>query len=276
MSPKKIVGGLVGKAAGAAKNPVGTAGQALGLAKGAVATGMTVAEGVAHVAADRLRARQGKGAGKVHVSPDQSAATEQPGAQDQEVAPGSTAKGAAKKVAEKAPAAAKKAGAAAKKAAPAKKAGPAKKSAAKKAPAKKAAATAPPEPQIVLAEPAPPAEPPIDIVEQVLAAEAEGEPLGGHATEPKAASRDESHGDAAMQRAEVDEIAEEQAEALPGGDLDIETPVGTTGADVGHNPDTAEADLQQPSTEPLVDPATTKAVKSETQTGRNAARTRKR
>ena len=286
MSPKNIVGGLVGKAAGAARNPVGTAGQALGLAKGAVATGMTVAEGVAHVAADRLRARQGKGAEKVHVSPDKAAETEQSGqpkADEQEAAPQSTAKKAAKK----APAAAKKAGAAAKKAAEdtakkaaggtAKKAAPAKKSGgpAKKASPKKSAASGPPEPQIVLAEPAPPAEPPIDIVEQVLAAEGQQQPTAGHATEPKAASRDETHGEAAMQRAEFDEIAEEQAEALATGQVDIETPVGTTGADVGHNPDTAEADLQQPATEPLVDPATTKEIKSEATTGRKAARTKK-
>jgi hypothetical protein len=272
VSPKKIVGGLVGKAAGAAKNPVGTAGQALGLAKGAVATGVTVAEGVAHVAADRLRARQGKGAQKVHVSPDKAAQSEPAKVEDQKAASESTPKKAAKK----APAAAKNDGAAAKKAAggTAKKTSPAKKSA-KKASPKKSAASAPPEPQVVLAEPAPPAEPPIDIVEQVLASEGQEQPVGGHATEPKAASRDESHGEAAMQRAEFDEIAEEQAEALATGQVDIETPVGTTGADVGHNPDTAEADLQQPQTDPLVDPATTKAVKSETETGRKAARTKK-
>jgi hypothetical protein len=266
---KKIVGGLFGKAAGAARNPVGTAGQALGLAKGAVATGVTVAEGVAHVAADRLRARQGKGAPTVEVTPDRtqesSAANEgQGGAAAEAAGPTKRAEGAAKK----AGGAAKKAGGAAKKAGgTAKKAGAASKSAAGRD-------DAVPEPQVVMAEPAPPAEPPVDIVEQVLAAEEQ--PLQGHATEPKAASRDESHGDAAMQRAESDEIAEEQAEALPGGDIDIETPVGTTGADVGHNPDTAEADLQQPATEPLVDPATTKAVKAETETGRNAASTRKR
>jgi len=54
-------------------------------------------------------------------------------------------------------------------------------------------------------------------------------------------------------------------------DVDVETPVGTTGADVGHNPDTAEADLQQPGTEPLLDPSTSKAIRSESETMRKAA-----
>jgi hypothetical protein len=47
------------------------------------------------------------------------------------------------------------------------------------------------------------------------------------------------------------------------GEVDVETPVGTTGADAGHNPDTAEADLQQPGTEPLFDPGTAKSVRKE-------------
>lgn len=133
------------------------------------------------------------------------------------------------------------------------------------------------EPQVVLREPGPPLEPPVDVVGQALAAEAEEPAYGGpgHATEPKATTRDEEHGDAALQRAEAEEIAEELAEAFPAGEVEIETPVGTTGADVGHNPDTAEADLQQPGTPPLVDDATVKAVKSETKTGRKAARTKK-
>jgi hypothetical protein len=65
------------------------------------------------------------------------------------------------------------------------------------------------------------------------------------------------------------------AEATPEGDLDLATPVGTTGADVGRNPDTAEADLQQPGTEPLVDPGTTKAVASEQETLSEASRSAK-
>jgi hypothetical protein len=45
----------------------------------------------------------------------------------------------------------------------------------------------------------------------------------------------------------------------------VTTPVGTTAADDATNPDTADRDLQQPGTEPLVDPATTKAIRSEQQ-----------
>jgi len=110
------------------------------------------------------------------------------------------------------------------------------------------------------------------VVEEVLAAEEEnGTPVGGHATEPHASTRDEAHGDAQLQRAEQDEIAEEVAEALPGGDLDLETPVGTTGADVGYNPDTAEADLQQPGTAPGIDPGLTSSVLKDEEQGRAAA-----
>ena len=116
--------------------------------------------------------------------------------------------------------------------------------------------------------PLPDLEPPVPIVEQVLYAE-EHEPYhepGGLVTEPKASTRDEEHGDAALQRAEVEELAEEVAESLPEGQLDIATPVGTTGADVGFNPDTAEADLQQPGTPPVADPGTIHAVLSEQET----------
>ena len=44
---------------------------------------------------------------------------------------------------------------------------------------------------------------------------------------------------------------------------DLRTPSGIPAADEGHNPDTAETDLYQPGTEPLMDPATVKSVKSE-------------
>jgi hypothetical protein len=52
---------------------------------------------------------------------------------------------------------------------------------------------------------------------------------------------------------------------------EVTTPVGTTGAGSSYNPDTAETDLQQPGTEPLMDPSTTKAVASEYETLRRAA-----
>jgi len=120
--------------------------------------------------------------------------------------------------------------------------------------------------------PYPQLEDPIPVVEDTLAAEAEnGPPVGGHATEPHPSSRDEGHGDAQLQRAEQEEIAEEVAEAMPTGDLDLETPVGTTGAAVGHNPDTAESDLQQPGTAPGIDPGLTSAIHKDQERGLAAA-----
>jgi len=56
---------------------------------------------------------------------------------------------------------------------------------------------------------------------------------------------------------------------------DVTTPVGTTGAGPAYNPDTSETDLQQPGTEPLMDPATTKAVASEYAVMRRASDTDK-
>ena len=68
----------------------------------------------------------------------------------------------------------------------------------------------------------------------------------------------------------------EQPPAMPTSDRVVEpeevlTPSGIPAADVGTNPDTGETDLLQPGTEPLMDPSTTKAVKSETDTLRKAA-----
>lgn len=82
-------------------------------------------------------------------------------------------------------------------------------------------------------------------------------------TEPKATSRDAEHGG-----------PEDPAELEPqpwDEDPGIETPVGTTGVGAGYNPDTAEADLQQPDTEPLLDPSLTKQVKAEAETLQKAA-----
>jgi hypothetical protein len=95
-----------------------------------------------------------------------------------------------------------------------------------------------------------------------------GPPPESFATEPKAVSRDSAHGGPATD-AEIDAWIDEAM--ARGDDLGVQTPVGTTGAAAGHNPDTAEADLQQPDTEPLLDPSTTKAVKAETDILRKAA-----
>lgn len=52
---------------------------------------------------------------------------------------------------------------------------------------------------------------------------------------------------------------------------EVTTPAGTPAADVGRNPDTAETDLEQPGTEPLVDPGTARSVASEARTMSDAA-----
>jgi hypothetical protein len=52
---------------------------------------------------------------------------------------------------------------------------------------------------------------------------------------------------------------------------DLRTPSGIPAADEAHNPDTAETDLHQPGTEPLMDPATVKAAKSEAEVMQRAA-----
>jgi hypothetical protein len=54
-------------------------------------------------------------------------------------------------------------------------------------------------------------------------------------------------------------------------DIEVTTPVGTTGAGLAFNPDTTETDLQQPGTEPLMDPSTTKRIKAESDTLRKAS-----
>ena len=65
------------------------------------------------------------------------------------------------------------------------------------------------------------------------------------------------------------------AELAAGAGPETITPVGTRGAGVATNPDTTETDLQQPGTEPIMDPATTKAAASEAETMRRASDTDK-
>jgi hypothetical protein len=109
---------------------------------------------------------------------------------------------------------------------------------------------------------------PEDFDTVVIVAEDE-EPGEAFATEPKAVSRESAHGGSAATDAEIDAWIDE---AMAGGDdVGIETPVGTTGVSAGFNPDTAEADLQQPLTAPLLDPATAKAIRKESEILRKAA-----
>jgi hypothetical protein len=135
--------------------------------------------------------------------------------------------------------------------------------------AEAASEAAPPETAVPDLEPADPADR-VRVVEEALAAEQEQSRFG-RTTEPSAASRDEAHGDAALQPAELEEWEEEAAETVPAGQVDVETPAGTTGADVGYNPDTAEPGLQQPDVESVLDEATAKSLRAEAEMMRQAA-----
>ena len=70
--------------------------------------------------------------------------------------------------------------------------------------------------------------------------------------------------------------AEVEAQIEAGLDDDLTTPSGIPAAGPGVNPDTTETDLHQPGTEPLMDPATVKAVASESEVLRRGADTDKR
>ena len=276
MSARNIVGGLAGAAVGAVKHPVETAGEAISKAKGVVSAGTAVAGTVAGRVRGGATEAKGKAAGtaketvgKAQVSATETVEKAKETAKETVKDPAGTAKVTATKAKVTATETAVKAADVAKattakaastaKATTAMAAGTAKdtagtakataKKAAKRPGTKKAAAkkTAKREPQVVLAEPAPPVEPPIDVVGQALAAEAQDTTGAGRATEPRGASRDEEHGNAGLQSAETAEILAEIAEASEL-DLDVVTPAGTTG------------------TEPLLDPSVAKAVRSEQET----------
>ncbi len=87
-------------------------------------------------------------------------------------------------------------------------------------------------------------------------------------TEPKAASH------AAAHSGRGSEPTDDWQDELDEGP-DVETPVGTTGAAPGSNPDTGRTNLQQPGTEPLMDPSLTKATKAEAEMMKKASDTRK-
>jgi hypothetical protein len=128
--------------------------------------------------------------------------------------------------------------------------------------------TGPPEPQRVMK----PVPEPGDLPEPVVIEPTDEEPGESFATEPKAVSRESAHGGGDLRDAEIDAWEDEAEDGLDTGpEVDVETPVGTTGAEVGHNPDTAEAGLQQPDTPELLDPSVAKAIRSESEILRKAA-----
>jgi hypothetical protein len=104
---------------------------------------------------------------------------------------------------------------------------------------------------------------PEDLAEPVVIEPRDDDPGESFATEPKATSRQSEHGGRRASDAEIDAWIDEAMAGRP--EVAVETSVGTTGADVDSDPHTGEADPQQHVTEPLLDPATAKAIRSETE-----------
>ncbi len=105
----------------------------------------------------------------------------------------------------------------------------------------------------------------VDAGEDISGAEAAEERLDSMETEPQAASRAGAHGGP-----DPEERVANWGDELTD-DVEVQTPVGTTGAGEAYNPDTTDTDLQQPGTEPLMDPSLTKSIKSEADTMQKAA-----
>lgn len=112
---------------------------------------------------------------------------------------------------------------------------------------------------------------PEDLEEPIVIEPSDEEPGESFATEPKAVSRESAHGGGAATDAEIDAWIDEAM--ARGDDVDVETSVGTTGADVGTNADTGDADRPEHLTQPLLDPSVAKAIRSESEPLRKAADT---
>lgn len=114
------------------------------------------------------------------------------------------------------------------------------------------------------------------LVTEVAVAEA---PVANKATAKKAPARKAPARKAPARRRAPSKKAAVMAPALGLTEAEAEdvlrTPSGIPAAGDGINPDTTETDLHQPGTEPLMDPATVKAVKSESEVLRRAADTDK-
>ena len=121
------------------------------------------------------------------------------------------------------------------------------------------------------------AEPAPDAQAQTL--KKQGDPLAGPATETQL-EPEPSHEQVFTEPSAVTGPGDEEEISSPAmraaeEDVEVTTPVGTTGAGPDVNPDTTESDLQQPGTEPLMDPSTTKRIKRESEMLRKASDLRK-
>lgn len=242
----KLQDAVVGTVKGVVKDPVGAAGKAVQQAKGTFALGKMVAGQVTRAAAHKAGHQAGHQAGRAAAGAAGAAATvTEMIPKPRQAEPARTpAPGQPEKPVEVTPADIARV---VEKKSPAEKSAAtkpaAKKASAKKAPAKKATPSAK-----LPAKKAP--------AKKAPAKKAPAKKTAAKKTAPRKA-------------------ATTAAELLEDAATEVTTPVGTTGADVARNPDTTETDLQQPGTEPLMDPSLTKAVSSEAETGARAADTDK-
>jgi hypothetical protein len=252
----KLQDTVVGTVKAVVTHPVDTAGKAVGQARGTVALGRTVVEHVGKSAAGAVANRLGRGGAESvgETTADAAGETAEAPESGLRAVPDEAQDASAAAPAKKAPAkkAAKKA---------TKKAVRPPVTDVATAAVKKQAANQP----VKKAAPAP--ESPIDAAADTDHVDATPADLA--ATVPVEKTAKKVAKKAPAKKAAKKAPARSAAELLD--DTEVETPVGTTGADVGHNPDTTDTDLQQPGTAPLMDPAITKAVAKEAQTGAAAA-----
>ena len=312
MARKGPLNKLVNVAFGAVKDPVGATGKTLGVAKEAAAIGWMLAGQVTRLVVDKAVETAGGSSGKSAPTEEPDAAAPSlrsvpPVERPTEPAPAersappvpaqssdpATTGAPAKKAAQKAPAKKAPARTGAAPTAPAGKA-PAKKTPAKKTPAKKASAKAQGDPTMVT---------PADMAENVSkqpakkaakktpakktaakapakkTAKAPAKTTAAKAPAKKSAAKKATPATVAKKataRKTAKKGAAKTAEQVANADgPPVTTPVGTTAAAQATNPDTAEHDLQQPGTEPIVDSGTAKAIRSEAETLQRAADTDK-
>jgi hypothetical protein len=277
VAPKNPLGRLADSAIKSLKDPMGTAGKVVEQAKGSAAFGKMVAEQVSKSAVTKASETVGAVTGLAggRKTRSEEAAPSTAGTPLRSVPdvnePGHTP--AENKAEHKSSGPDKEHGDPMR---PAKKA-PAKKAAAKEAPAKKAAAKKAPSKKSAAS--------PADVAKAVEAAVAE-DPNKTAATPAKksaaktpgaktAPAKRAAPGDKLPTKKAAEEPAKKAApktaQQLADDTEGVTTPAGTQGAAPGNNPDTAEADLNQPGTEEILDESTAKAIASETAALRKAA-----
>lgn len=275
VAPKNPIGRLADTAINTLKNPLETAGKVVEQAKGTAAFGKMVVEQVSRSAVSKATGTAGGVVGKAAGRKSESSETAEAGTATplRPVTDVNEPAHTTGPLAERADESTKQHGDPVRRPAErvAKKA-TAEKSPVKKATGKKTAARTSSVPS------------PKDVAEVVEAAVAE-DPTKTAATPAKKSTRTASRGPArktapgdklptkkTATKAPAKKATPRTAEQLARGEGDgVSTPVGTSGAAPGTNPDTAESDLNQPGTEGIVEDSTVKAVASESARMRKAA-----